>query len=146
MPPSTLNDASIDKNHIRESLSRLTTHASAELLAKKPHWGDAILCDGLLYASMALKTDAPVESAIKWFAPKLSSGPNTGGWFWFWAAEALPALDLHVKTDERRYLDYARAIIDAVQHKTTRTADGAPVPIPRRSRSGSMSHTSSHLR
>jgi unsaturated rhamnogalacturonyl hydrolase len=128
MPPS--NEASIDKSRIRESLSRLSKHASAELLDKKPHWGDAILCDGLLYASAALDVDAPVESALRWFAPKLSSGPKTEGWFWFWSAEALPALDLHVKTGKREYLDYARAIIDAVQHKTTRTSDGVPVPHP----------------
>ena len=128
MPTPT--DASIDKNLITDALARLTQHASTELFDKKPHWGDAILCDGLLYASAALNLDAPVEAAIKWFAPKLSSGPKTDGWFWFWSAEALPALDLHVKTGKREYLDYARAVIDAVQHKTTRTSDGVPVPHP----------------
>ena len=116
MPPSNANPTSIDKKQIRDSLIRLTAHAGQELLSKKPHWGDAILCDGLLYAARALKTETPIEHAIKWFAPKLSSGPNTDGWFWFWAAEALPALDLHVKTGKREYLEYARTVIDAVQH------------------------------
>jgi rhamnogalacturonyl hydrolase YesR len=130
MPPSNANKASIDKKQIRDSLIRLTAHAGLELLSKQPHWGDAILCDGLLYAARALKTESPVEQAIKWFAPKLSAGPNTDGWFWFWSAEALPALDLHLKTGKREYLDYARAVIDAVQHKATHTSDGAPVPHP----------------
>jgi len=130
MPPSDADTTSIDKKQIRDSLIRLTAHAGRELLGKKPHWGDAILCDGLLYAARALKTEFPVENAIKWFAPKLSSGPDTDGWFWFWSAEALPALDLHVKTGKREYLDYARTIIDAVQHKATHTSDGAPVPHP----------------
>jgi len=128
MPPTT--DASIDKSLITEALRRLAHQAGRELLDKKPHWGDAIQCDGLLYASRALNIDAPVESAIKWFAPKLSLGPKTDGWFWFWSAEALPALDLHVKTGRREYLEYARAIVDAVQHKTTRTSDGVPAPHP----------------
>jgi unsaturated rhamnogalacturonyl hydrolase len=130
MPPSNANKTSIDKKQIRDSLIRLTAHAGQQLLGKQPHWGDAILCDGLLYAARALKMESPVEHAIKWFAPKLSAGPNTGGWFWFWSAEALPALDLHVKTGKREYLDYARTIIDAVQHKATHTSDGAPVPHP----------------
>jgi unsaturated rhamnogalacturonyl hydrolase len=130
MPPSNANATSTDKKPIRDSLIRLTAHAARELLSKKPHWGDAILCDGLLYAARALKIESPVEHAIKWFAPKLSTGPNTDGWFWFWAAEALPALDLHLKTGKREYLEYARIIIDAVQHKATHTSDGAPVPHP----------------
>jgi rhamnogalacturonyl hydrolase YesR len=128
--PNASPKTSVDKKQIRDSLIRLTAHASRELLTKKPHWGDAILCDGLLHAARALKTESPVEHAIKWFAPKLSSGPNTDGWFWFWAAEALPALDLHVKTAKREYLEYARTIIDAVQHKATHTSDGVPVPHP----------------
>ena len=36
---------------MKNALERLTSHAAAELLAKQPHWGDAILCDGLLYAA-----------------------------------------------------------------------------------------------
>lgn len=124
MPPP------IDQKAIRDSLIRLTAHAGRELLSKQPHWGDAIQCDGLLYAARALKTEAPVEHAIKWFAPKLKSGPNTDGWFWFWSAEALPALGLHQKTGQREYLEYARGVIDAVEHKAAHTADGAPVPHP----------------
>src|SRR6266849_9081758 len=92
--------ANIEHNEMRRSLERLSAHASAEILAKQPHWGDAILSDGLLYAARALKTDAPVAAAQQWFAPKLAQGPRTSGWFWFWAAEALPALDLH-ETDRK---------------------------------------------
>src|ERR1700719_2143540 len=98
--------AHIEPDEMRRLLERLGTHASAEILAKQPHWGDAILCDGLLYAARALKTDAPVAAAQQWFAPKLAQGPRTNGWFWFWSAEALPALDLHMMTDDARYLEY----------------------------------------
>ena len=115
---------------MRRSLERLASHASSELLAKQPHWGDAILCDGLLYAARALKTDAPVAAAQQWFARKLAQGPRTNGWFWFWAAEALPALDLHQQTGDPRYLDYARSIVDFLETSATRTPDGAFVPHP----------------
>ena len=53
----------MDSTEIRNALERLTANASRELLAKQPHWGDAILCDGLLYAARVLKSDAPVEAA-----------------------------------------------------------------------------------
>ena len=48
---------------LRGALERLSTNASREILSKQPHWGDAILCDGLLYAAHVLKTNAPVEAA-----------------------------------------------------------------------------------
>jgi unsaturated rhamnogalacturonyl hydrolase len=115
---------------VRHALERLTTNASRELIVKQPHWGDAILCDGLLYAARALKTDAPVEAAQRWFEPKLATGPRTNGWFWFWAAEALPALDLHLRTNDPRYLEYARAIIGFMENSAARTPDGAFVPHP----------------
>src|ERR1700691_268433 len=119
-----------DLNEVRGALQRLTANGSRELLVKQPHWGDAILCDGLLYSARALKIDAPVGAAQGWFAPKLASGPRTNGWFWFWAAEALPALDLYVKTNEPRYLEYARAIVSFMEKSAARTADGAFVPHP----------------
>src|ERR1700683_480715 len=119
-----------DLNEVRGALERLTANASRELLAKQPHWGDAILCDGLLYAAQVLKSDAPVEAAQRWFEPKLATGPRTNGWFWFWAAEALPALDLYLKTNDPRYLEYARTIVDFVEHTAARTPDGALVPHP----------------
>ena len=53
----------IDNDEMRRALERLTANASRELLAKQPHWGDAILCDGLLYAAHTLKSDAPIEAA-----------------------------------------------------------------------------------
>jgi unsaturated rhamnogalacturonyl hydrolase len=115
---------------MRRALERLAAHGGAELLDKQPHWGDAILCDGLLYAARALGTNEPVEAAVRWFAPKLASGPRTDGWFWFWAAEALPALDLHVKTKDPRYLAYARAITGFMENTAARTTDGAFVPHP----------------
>ena len=90
----------IDLHEVRDALERLTANASRELLVKQPHWGDAILCDGLLYAAQVLKSDAPVEAAQRWFEPKLAAGPRTNGWFWFWAAEALPALDLYLETKD----------------------------------------------
>src|SRR5258708_33341897 len=83
---------------IRRSLERLTAHASAELLTKQPHWGDAILGAGLLYAAAAMSNTDPLQAAEKWCAPKLAQGPRTNGWIWFWAAVALPGLDLHEKT------------------------------------------------
>ncbi len=120
----------IENAEMRRALERLTANASRELLAKQPHWGDAILCDGLLYAARALASDAPVEAAVRWFAPKLAAGPRTKGWFWFWAAEALPALDLYEKTGDARHLEYARTIIDFMEHTAARTPDGAFVPHP----------------
>jgi unsaturated rhamnogalacturonyl hydrolase len=117
-------------DEVRGALRRLTANASRELLAKPPHWGDAILCDGLLYAERALGSEAPVEPAARWFAPKLAAGPRTNGWFWFWAAEALPALDLHLKTNDRRYLEHARAIVAFMENSAARTPDGAFVPHP----------------
>lgn len=114
----------------RRSLERLSAHAGAELLAKQPHWGDAILCDGLLYAAAVLKNDDPIRAAEKWFAPKLAQVPRTNGWFWFWAAEALPALDLHLKTGDARYLEYARSIVEFMETSAARTPDGAFVPHP----------------
>src|SRR5260370_42317518 len=120
--------ANVEVGEIRRSLERLATHASAELLAKQPHWGDAILCDGLLYAADALKIEAPVAAAQRWFAPKLAQGPRTHGWFWFWAAEALPALDLLLKTGDTRYLEYARSIVDFMETSAARTPAGAFVP------------------
>jgi unsaturated rhamnogalacturonyl hydrolase len=83
-----------------------------------------------LYAARALNCDAPVEAARRWFEPKLASGPRTSGWFWFWAAEALPALDLYLRTKDDRYLEYARAIITHLEKSATRTPDGAFVPHP----------------
>jgi unsaturated rhamnogalacturonyl hydrolase len=120
----------MDSAEIRDALERLTANASRELLAKQPHWGDAILCDGLLYAARVLKSNAPVEAALRWFEPKLAAGPRTNGWFWFWAAEALPALDLYLQTNDPRYLEYARAIVGFMEDSAERTPDGAFVPHP----------------
>jgi unsaturated rhamnogalacturonyl hydrolase len=119
-----------DFDEVRDALERLTANASRELLVKQPHWGDAILCDGLLYAARTLKSEAPVEAAERWFAPKLAAGPRTSGWFWFWAAEALPALDLHLKTNDPRYLEYAHTAIGFMENSAARTPDGAFVPHP----------------
>ena len=117
-------------DEVRDALERLTANASRELLVKQPHWGDAILCDGLLYAAQLLKSDAPIEAAQRWFEPKLAAGPRTNGWFWFWAAEALPALDLYLRTKDPRYLEYARAIVSFMENSAARTPDGAFVPHP----------------
>jgi unsaturated rhamnogalacturonyl hydrolase len=125
-----LPPAFVKYDELSRALERLAASASRELLAKQPHWGDAILCDGLVYAARALKTRAPVEAAERWFAPKLAAGPRTNGWFWFWAAEALPALDLHLKTNDPRYLEYARAIAGFMENSAARTPDGAFVPHP----------------
>lgn len=120
----------IDSAQTRDALERLTANAGRELLVKQPHWGDAILCDGLVYAARALKSDAPVDAAQRWFEPKLAVGPRTNGWFWFWAAEALPALDLYLQTNDPRYLEYARAIAGFMENSAARTPDGAFVPHP----------------
>jgi unsaturated rhamnogalacturonyl hydrolase len=120
----------MDSVEIGDALERLTANASRELLVKPPHWGDAIMCDGLLYAARVLKSDAPVEAAQRWFEPKLAAGPRTSGWFWFWAAEALPALDLYIQTNDPLYLEYARAIVDFMENSAARTPDGAFVPHP----------------
>jgi unsaturated rhamnogalacturonyl hydrolase len=120
----------MDSAEIRDALERLTANASRELLVKQPHWGDAILCDGLLYAAAPLRSDAPVEAAQRWFETKLTAGPRTGGWFWFWAAEALPALDLYLNKNDPRCLEYARAIAGFLENSAPRTPDGAYVPHP----------------
>ncbi len=137
---------------LRQKLAALAAHGGAELRAKYrveetavvekaffkgselerriPHWGDGILCDGLVYATRALRDDSPAKDAIAWFAPRLSSGPRLGDWFWFWAAEALPALDLHQLSGQSAYLDYARAVVDALENRIAHTADGAIMPHP----------------
>jgi len=120
----------MDNDDARRSLAGLAGHAARELLTKQPHWGDAILCDGLLCAAEALNDDAPAQAAEQWFAAKLAAGPSLSGWFWFWAAEALPALNLHLRTGKGEYLDYARAIVNAFETKATHTPDGAIVPHP----------------
>jgi unsaturated rhamnogalacturonyl hydrolase len=125
-----LPPAFVKYDELSRALERLTTSASRELLAKQPHWGDAILCDGLIYAARALETSAPIEAAERWFGPKLAAGPRTNGWFWLWAAEALPALDLHLKTNDPRYLEYARAIVGFMENSAARTPDGAFIPHP----------------
>ncbi len=125
-----MDSAEIKIDELRGALERLTASASYELLVKQPHWGDAILCDGLIYAGTMLKKDDLIQAAEKWFAPKLAQGPRTKGWFWFWAAEALPALDLHLKTNDPRYLEYARAVVSFMEDSAARTSDGAFVPHP----------------
>src|ERR1700723_2095388 len=125
-----MDSAAIEIDGLRRALERLTANASRELLVKQPQWGDAILCDGLLYAARVLKSDAPVEAAQRWFEPKLTAGPHTKGWFWFWAAEALPALDLYIQTNDPRYLEYARAIVGFMENSAARTPNGAYVPHP----------------
>jgi unsaturated rhamnogalacturonyl hydrolase len=122
--------SSIDRQAVQSCLERLASHSGEELLSKPPHWGDAIMCDGLLYAARALRIEAPVRRAIKWFEPKLAAGPDLERWFWFWSAEALPALGLYQATGKSDYLEYARAIVDTVEHKTPHTADGVPIPHP----------------
>jgi len=97
---------------------------------KLPHWGDPILCDGLVHAARALGQNAPADDAIAWFAPRLASGPRLADWFWLWAAEALPALDLYQLTGQGAYLDYARSVIDALENRIAHTADGAITPHP----------------
>jgi len=125
-----MDSAGLSLDKVRDALERLTANACRELLIKQPHWGDAILCDGLLYAARVLKSDAPLEAAQRWFEPKLAAGPRTNGWFWFWAAEALPALDLYRQTHDPRYLEYARAIVGFIENSAARTPDGAFVPHP----------------
>ena len=125
-----MDSAEIRIDEVRSALGRLTANASRELLAKQPHWGDAILCDGLLSAAMPLGKGEPIRAAEKWFAPKLAQGPRLNGWFWFWAAEALPALDLNIMTHDPRYLEYARTIVEFMENTAARTPDGAFVPHP----------------
>jgi unsaturated rhamnogalacturonyl hydrolase len=120
----------MDSDQIRQGLTRMAAQGGAELRQKHPHWGDAILCDGLLYAARALTIDAPAADAAAWFSPKLQHGPRTDGWIWFWSAEALPALDLHLRTAERAYLDYAATVVSALESKAVHTPDGAIVPHP----------------
>ena len=125
-----MDSTEIRIDELSGALKRLAANGGRALLAKQPHWGDALLCDGLVYAARALKTSAPLEAAERWFAPKLAAGPRTDGWFWFWAAEALPALDLHLRTNDPRYLEYARAIVSFMENSAARTPDGAFVPHP----------------
>jgi unsaturated rhamnogalacturonyl hydrolase len=119
-----------DGSAARDALARLAAHAARELLDKKPHWGDAIECDGLLAAARALRAGEALASAERWFAPKLAAGPRLEGWFWFWAAEALPALNLHAATGHAAYLEYARRILDHIATEAARTEDGGITPHP----------------
>ncbi|MGH7815188.1 MAG: glycoside hydrolase family 88 protein [Candidatus Binataceae bacterium] len=120
----------MNANDLRRHLEWLTAHAASELITKQIHWGDSILCDGLVYAARALEIANPLAVAEKWFAPRLAAGPNTQGWFWVWAAEALPALDLYGQTNNAAYLDYARRIVEFMESSATRTPGGAIVPHP----------------
>lgn len=119
-----------DGGAVRGALVRLVAHGARELLDKKPHWGDAIECNGLLYAARALRANEALASAEQWFAPKLAAGPRLDGWFWFWAAEALPALNLHAATGHAAYLEYARRILDHIATQAARTQDGGIRPHP----------------
>ena len=120
----------MNPRQVRPVLERLAKRSGAELLVKEQHWGDAILCDALVQASATLDSDEPLQAAIGWFEPRLSRGPKLTGWFWFWAAEALAAVDLHLATRRAAFLNYAREVVEALETTTTRTADGAVVPHP----------------
>src|SRR5216684_4347142 len=120
----------MDHHAIKGKLELLTGKASSELLSKEPHWGDAILCDGLIYATRALSEDGPAESVVTWFEPKLANGPRTSGWIWFWSAEALPALDIYLLRSDTRYLEYARNVVSALEKTAVKTTDGAIIPHP----------------
>src|SRR5262249_38976111 len=119
----------MNAREVRPVLERLAKRSGEELLVNEPHWGDAILCDALVQASATLDSDAPLQAAIGWFEPRLSRGPKLTGWFWFWAAEALAAVDLHLATRRPDFMNYAREVVAAFE-TTTRTADGAIVPHP----------------
>lgn len=149
-----MGSASVDSARIERCLKSVAARGGAELRAKEPeraadtgtvekafferaalarrqpHWGDGILCDGLVYATRAMGVDSPAEDAIAWFSPRIESGPRLNGWFWFWAAEALPALDLHLLTSRTAYLDYARAVVTALESAAARNCDGAIMPHP----------------
>jgi unsaturated rhamnogalacturonyl hydrolase len=120
----------MNTGEVRPVLERLAKRAGAELLVKEPHWGDAILCDALVQASANLDSEPALKAAIDWFEPRLSRGPGLTAWFWFWAAEALAAVDLHLMTGRADFLNYAREVVAAFETTTTRTADGAVVPHP----------------
>jgi unsaturated rhamnogalacturonyl hydrolase len=137
---------------LKTSLAALASHAAAELRAKHrpgetisvekaffkgselarttPHWGDAIMCDGLVRASRVLHDEVPAQTAIAWFAPRLAGGARTGDWFWFWAAEGLAAIDLYQYCGEAPYLDFARGVVDALENRIAHTPDGAIMPHP----------------
>ncbi len=119
-----------DNPQIRSALVRLADRAGAELATKAPHWGDAILCDGLTYAARATGSRAALESAAAWFAPRLATGPRLQGWFWFWAAEALTALDLYLASGDSRHLEYARTIVREFRTSAAATPSGAISPHP----------------
>jgi rhamnogalacturonyl hydrolase YesR len=120
----------MNAREVRPVFERLARRSGGELLVKEPHWGDAILCDALVEASATLDSDAPLQAAIGWFEPRLSRGPKLTGWFWFWAAEALAAVDLHLVTHRADFLNYAREVVAGFETTATRTTDGAVVPHP----------------
>lgn len=120
----------IEAQAIRACVTRMTARACGWLRHKELHWGDPILCDGMVRVAREFGSNAPMWEAAAWFAPRLASGPDTRGWIWVWSAEALPAIDLYLLLDERRYLDYARAVIDGLEHAAAHTSDGAVVPHP----------------
>ncbi len=145
-----MGSEAMSSEDLKRKLVALAAHAGAELRAKLPvgetgavekaffergglerripHWGDPILCDGLVRAAQALGEDSPAKDAIAWFAPRLASGPRLGDWFWFWAAEALPTLDLYQLSGQGAYLDYARTVVDALENRIAHSADGAIMP------------------
>jgi len=142
----------MDAQDSKTKLAALAAHAAAELRAKRrpgettsvekaffkgselarttPHWGDAIMCDGLVRASRALEDDAPARTAIEWFKPRLAGGARIADWFWFWAAEGLAAIDLYQYCGEAAYLEFARGVVDALENRIAHAPDGAIMPHP----------------
>jgi len=90
-------------------------------------WGEGVLMAGMIRAGVAAGDDRYVAFAQRWadhwrqqgIEPILNHCGYCGHW-----GPGFALLMLYEKTREQAYLDMARAIVDFMQTRATRTADG----------------------
>src|SRR3990170_4014464 len=91
------------------------------------HWGDAILMLALDRAADALAEPSYAEGARDWLDEYLGPGLDLSRPIWDWGALPLPALALHRRRSEERYLALALQVCDHLVSGARRTADGGGV-------------------
>jgi unsaturated rhamnogalacturonyl hydrolase len=91
-------------------------------------WGDGILMLALLKTAVWSGDRSHFDCACQWLDDQLAEGVNLAeGATWDWGALPLPALELHRRTGEERYLAFAREVCEHITSRARRTADGAVV-------------------
>src|SRR3990170_656907 len=93
----------------------------------QPHWGDAVLMLALDRAADALAEPSYAEGARDWLDEYMERGVDVSRPIWDWGVLPLPALALHRRRSEERYLALARRVCDHLVSGARRTADGGVV-------------------